>query len=343
MKVFLVAGGTGGHIFPAVAFEQWLNKEKLVSSVNYVCGNRALELEIYRHLGVEPLVLPMEGSPFGIAGFIKKVKRTFSIVGSCVRMYGFIRKFKPDVCFLFGGYVSFPALLVCSIAGIPAVMHEQNAVAGKVVRFSKWFGKPVVKSWDNEITSGVPVRQFVLWDRKIAFEKLGINDRWLSSRIIGVLGGSLTSKSLINVLNDIVKSFPDNLFLVLSEKEEIKAENVLFIGRQWDMNPVFSIVNLIICRGGASTLAELEAYNISSIVIPWEQSSDNHQIANAIQFSKITDNYVWREYQDAKQLIHLISLGISKQNEYNAGFHEKASLNLFRSFETHYGVRRKLL
>jgi UDP-N-acetylglucosamine--N-acetylmuramyl-(pentapeptide) pyrophosphoryl-undecaprenol N-acetylglucosamine transferase len=343
MKVFLVAGGTGGHIFPAIAFEQWLNKEELISSVHYVCGNRLLELEIYRHLGIEPLVLPMEGSPFGISGLIKKAKRTFNIAKSCIYMYGFIRKLKPDACFMFGGYVSLPALLVCSIANIPIIMHEQNAVAGKVVRFSKWIGKPVVKSWDNEITSNVPVRRFVLWDRKIAFEKLGISNRWLNSKIIGIFGGSITSKSLINVLNFILKSFPDSLFLVLSEKEEIKAENVLFIGRQWDMNPVYSIVDLAVCRGGASTLAELEAYNISSIVVPWEQSSDNHQIANAIKFSEITDNYVWREKQDTKQLIHFISLGIRKQNEYKTGFHEEASVNLFRTFEAMYGVRRKLL
>ncbi|MCL2147389.1 MAG: UDP-N-acetylglucosamine--N-acetylmuramyl-(pentapeptide) pyrophosphoryl-undecaprenol N-acetylglucosamine transferase [Synergistaceae bacterium] len=342
MKVFLVAGGTGGHIFPAVAFEQWLNKEKLVSSVNYVCGNRALELEIYRHSGIEPLVLPMEGSPFGISGFIKKAKRAYNIVKSLIHMYGFIRKHKPDACFLFGGYVSFPALLVCSITKIPVIMHEQNAVAGKTVRFAKKIGKSVVHSWDNETTSNVPVRPFVLWDRQIAFEKFGIDSRWLNSGIIGIFGGSITSKSLINVQNAIVRYFPDNLFLVLSEKEEIKADNVLFIGRQWDMNPVFSVVDSVICRGGASTLAELEAYNISSIVVPWEQSSDNHQIANAIKFSEITDNYVWREYQDVKQLIDLISLCISKQNVHKTGFHEKASLNLFRCFESKYGVRRKI-
>jgi UDP-N-acetylglucosamine--N-acetylmuramyl-(pentapeptide) pyrophosphoryl-undecaprenol N-acetylglucosamine transferase len=343
MKIFLIAGGTGGHIFPAVAFGQWLDREKHISSIHYVCGNRLLELEIYRHSGIEPLILPVEGSPFGISGIIGKIKRTYNIAKSCIYMYSQIRKLKPDVCFMFGGYVSFPALLTCSITNIPIIMHEQNAISGKVVKFSERIGKPVVRSWNNEITSNVPVRQFVLCDKHTAFEKLGISNRWFDSKIIGVFGGSITSKSLISVLNAIAKSFPNNLFLVLSEKEETKAENILFAGRQWDMNPVFSIVDLVMCRGGASTLAELEAYNISAIVVPWEKSSDNHQIANANKFSEITDNYVWRENQDVKQLIRLISLGIGKQKEHKTGFHDQASLNLFRSFEEKYGVRGKYL
>ncbi|MCL1876206.1 MAG: UDP-N-acetylglucosamine--N-acetylmuramyl-(pentapeptide) pyrophosphoryl-undecaprenol N-acetylglucosamine transferase [Synergistaceae bacterium] len=342
MKIFLVAGGTGGHIFPAVAFGQWLERESKVSSLHYVCGNRALELEIYRYSGIEPLILPIEGSPFGVSGILKKLKRTFNIVKSCISMYSLLRNHKPDACFMFGGYVSFPALVACSIAGIPAVMHEQNAIAGKVVKLSKRIGKLIVKSWDNEISSNVPVRPFVLWDRQAAFLNLRIDRRWLNSRIIGIMGGSLTSVSLINVLNTIVKSFPECLFLALSEKEEMEAENVLYIGRQWDMNPVFSIVDLVVCRGGASTLAELEAYNIPTIVVPWEKSSDNHQVANALKYSEITDNYIWRENQEAEQLIHLTSLCADRQNERVAGFHDKASINLFRSFETKYGDRRKI-
>ncbi|MCL2768102.1 MAG: UDP-N-acetylglucosamine--N-acetylmuramyl-(pentapeptide) pyrophosphoryl-undecaprenol N-acetylglucosamine transferase, partial [Synergistaceae bacterium] len=271
MKVFLVAGGTGGHIFPAIAYGQWLNREKNISSIYYFCGNRSLELEIYRHSGIDPLVLPIEGSPFGCSGIFKKLKRAFNIVKSCFCMYSFIRKFKPDACFMFGGYVSFPALLACSIAGIPIIVHEQNAVTGRVVRLAERIGKLIVKSWNGE-TSNVPVRKLLLWERKAAFEKLGIGDRWLDSRIIGVFGGSLTSRTLINVLDMIEKSFPDDLFLVLSEKEETKAENLLFTGMRWDMNPIFSIVDLVICRGGASTLAELEAYNIPSIVVPWDKS-----------------------------------------------------------------------
>jgi UDP-N-acetylglucosamine--N-acetylmuramyl-(pentapeptide) pyrophosphoryl-undecaprenol N-acetylglucosamine transferase len=333
VKVFLVAGGTGGHIFPAVAFGEWLNIEKNISSVHYVCGNRPLELEIYRYSGIEPIILPMEGSPFGISGFFKKIKRSYNILKSCVYMYSLVRREKPDVCFMFGGYVSFPALVACSVARIPIVMHEQNAVIGRVVRFAKKLGVTTVKSWDNEVTSNIPVRQFILWERMRAFLKLGISNHWFNSKIIGIFGGSLTSKSLSSVLDAIAKSFPDVLFLVLAEEEETRTPNVLYTGRQWDMNPVFSIVDLVISRGGASTLAELEAYNIPSIVVPWEKSSDNHQVANALKYSKITDNYVWRENQDKAELIRLISLSLSKQNERIAGFHYKASINLFQIYE----------
>ena len=334
MKIFLAAGGTGGHIFPALAFGEWLNREKNISSIYYICGNRPIELEIYRHSGIEPLILPIEGSPLGISGFFKRLKRVFNVVESCFRMYSLIRRFKPDACFMFGGYVSFPALLACSAAGVPVIAHEQNAVAGRVVRLAEKTGKLVVRSWSNE-TSDVPVRRFVLWDKQAAFEKLGISGRWFNSRIIGVFGGSLASRALVNVLDAIVKSFPDYLFLVLSEKEETKAGNVLFAGRQWDMGPVFSVVDLAVCRGGASTLAELEAYNIAAVAVPWEKSSDNHQTANAEKFSEITGSYIWRENQDAAQLIHLISSSVRKEKK--AGFHDRASLNLFRAFEEKYG------
>ena len=340
MNIFLTAGGTGGHIFPAVAFGQWLGGEKNTSSIYYICGNRSLELEIYRHSGIEPLILPIEGSPFGISSFFNKIKRTFNMLRSCIYMFYLIKKFKPDACFMFGGYVSFPALLACTVVGVPVVVHEQNAVAGRVVRLAQKIGKLVVKSWNSE-TSNVPVREFLLWGRQAAFEKLDISNRWIDSRIIGIFGGSLTSRALINVLHTVVKSFPDDLFLVLSEKEGIESKNALFIGRQWDINPVLSIVDLVVCRGGASTLAELEAYNISTVVVPWEKSSDDHQAANAERFSEITGNYVLRENQDAEQLIRLISLSFNRQREKKSGAHDQASLNLFRAFEDKYGTGRK--
>ena len=339
MKIFLVAGGTGGHILPAIVFGDWLNREKNLSSLHYICGNRSLELEIYGHSGIDPLILPIEGSPFGISGIMKKLKRTYNIAKSIIYMYSLVRKYKPDACFMFGGYVSFPALLACSIANVPIIMHEQNAIAGKVTRFAERIGKTVVKSWDDKTTSNIPVRQLVLWDRQIVFEKYNINTHWFHSKIICILGGSLASISIADVLEAIVKSFPQNLFLILSEKGDIEAENVLFIGKQWDMNPVFSIVDLAISRGGASTLAELEAYNISSIVIPWEKSSDNHQAANARVFSDITGNYTWRENQGIEELLHLISSGVSMSRELKTGLHDSASINLFESFKTKYGDR----
>ena len=145
-KLLLVAGGTGGHILPAISFGQWIGKNKPEVSVSYICGRRPLEMEIYSSAGIEPYKLQIEGSPFSGRG-LDKVKRTYGQLSALKESVSFLRFSSPDCVLLFGGYVSFPMLMACKILRIPFAVHEQNAYAGKVSRIASKMGAEIYTGW----------------------------------------------------------------------------------------------------------------------------------------------------------------------------------------------------
>ncbi|MDR3264399.1 MAG: UDP-N-acetylglucosamine--N-acetylmuramyl-(pentapeptide) pyrophosphoryl-undecaprenol N-acetylglucosamine transferase, partial [Synergistaceae bacterium] len=201
-RVLIAAGGTGGHIFPALAFGRWLAAEKKAERVTWLSGNRALEIEIYRSQGVVPESLPLSGSPLGSSSLAQNVRRWGELLRVFFRTGKLMRRLRPDICFLFGGYVSLMPLLWCRFLRIPAVMHEQNARAGKVTRLASRLGVPVASGW-NECgglkgpftNAGVPVRRLERMERRDAARALNVEVHE-DDLVIGVIGGSLSSASL---------------------------------------------------------------------------------------------------------------------------------------------------
>ena len=125
-KLILAAGGTGGHIWPAISFGRWIGRNKPDVSVSYICGRRPLELEIYASAGIEPYRLNIDGSPLSGEG-LDRLKRTWGQFTALRESATFIRSESPDFVLLFGGYVTFPVLLASRMLRIPSAVHEQNA------------------------------------------------------------------------------------------------------------------------------------------------------------------------------------------------------------------------
>ena len=336
-RVCLVAGGTGGHIFPALSFGEWLEEQVRDVSVSFVCGSRPLESEIYASRGVSPLKLPLSGSPFGARGISMRARRWRETVSSFFIFQQYLRREEWDCCVLFGGYVSFPPLLACHIRGVPAVVHEQNAAAGRVTRIAARLGKKVASGWDECIPlskgsftpTGVPVRRFNPRDRREAWENLGSGRKFPENIIIGVLGGSLMSEGLVQLLysvfrDEALKSFT---FLLLGASGEIHSgkvpENVIFIEKQWDMNSFYSVIDGAITRGGASTLSELMFWRIPAVVAPWKFAADNHQERNARRFVDLASGEIWREDESPEllkeKILRIFIKAPTARNELSAG------------------------
>ena len=104
-RVLIAAGGTGGHILPAVVFGRWL-EARHEASVSYLAGGRPLEREIYASFGIEPQRLPIEGSPLGVRSPVRMLLRSLALLRSLGTAARCVFREKPDVCVLFGGYVS---------------------------------------------------------------------------------------------------------------------------------------------------------------------------------------------------------------------------------------------
>ena len=291
-KILIAAGGTGGHIFPAIVYGQKLKEEG--HEVIWLCGSRELEKEIYNSAGIQPLALKISGSPFGTSSIKKILGRLIDLIKSFFQAKNFIKDFNPDEIFLFGGYVSFAPLLIAKIKKIPVTLHEQNAVAGKVTRLALKWGAKIMTGWpscegiDKFEYVGIPVREPVRIERGEALKILGLGLD-INKKIIGIAGGSLGSGALSKILLKAAELCKDFEFVFLSHERK-DFYNSHFIPPQWDMNPFYSICDVIVCRAGGSTLAEILKWKIPAVTVPWPEAADNHQNKNAGEFIKLAGN-----------------------------------------------------
>ena len=311
-KVLIVAGGTGGHIFPALAFGCWLKEHGKAEYVCYFSGSRPLEAEIYASQNVQPYCLPISGSPLGSSSILQNFRRLGGLLRAFWRTGVLLRKECPDVCFLFGGYVSLAPLLWCCVLGVPVILHEQNACAGKVTRLASRLGIPIAAGW-NECRGlkgsftpvGIPVRPLKKISKPKAAAILGLGT-WDGSLTVGVIGGSLGSEFLGSFIRRFVgktqtSEKQEYLFIVLGDAPSGVSfdPQIRFVGKQWDMTPFYSLCDIVICRAGASTLAELQNYGLPALTIPWLKASEGHQEANARCFYNLTGNPLWIEREEA--------------------------------------------
>lgn len=292
-RVLVASGGTGGHIFPSIVLGRSFEEQGGI--VKWLCGSRKLEREIYSSSGISPIILPIEGSPFGTKSITKIFGRIFGIVRAFFMTWKLFNSFKPHLIYLFGGYVSFAPLIVAKMKGLPVILHEQNAVAGKVTRLASKWGAAIITGWpkcegikDFEYF-GTPVREPVRLARDEALRKLDINIPD-GAKIIGIAGGSLGSGPLSEILRKTADLCGEYEFVFLSSKERKDDGNKHFIPSQWDMNPFYSICDLLVCRAGGSTLAEVLKWEIPAVVIAWPGAADNHQVKNAAEFVKLSKN-----------------------------------------------------
>lgn len=295
-KILLVAGGTGGHILPAIAFGSWA-EESGRAGVSYVCGARELESEIYLSAGITPLRLDLDGSPLSGGISLKtKIERSFSTAASFCEVRRILKKYRPDCAVLFGGYLSLPFLIMCRVMGVPAVVHEQNACAGMASRLAAKLGIRVLSGWEvcfplesRAFTRvGIPVRAFKQAGRAEALGALGVNPGAEGKFICVVFGGSLGSVSMKEAIGEISgrPAFEDWLFLLPAAADGIGrvSANAWALPAIWDPSPLFAAADCAVTRAGGSTLAELAVMGLPALIIPWKEAARNHQYHNASAF-----------------------------------------------------------
>ena len=309
-RILIASGGTGGHIFPAIVFGRDLQEKGDV--VEWMCGSRELERTIYSSSGIEPVCLPLAGSPMGTRSPVKVLGRIADVFRSLIMASRFVKTFMPDEIYLFGGYISFAPLIIAKLKGIPVTLHEQNTVAGRVARLASRMGAKIITGWpvcegvrEFEYV-GIPVREPVRIARYEALRILGVNIP-ADSKIVGVAGGSLGSGPLSELLKETAGLCGGYEFVFLSSKVREDVGNMHFIPSQWDMNAFYSVSDVLVCRAGGSTLAEALKWGMAAITIPWPGAMDNHQEKNAQEFVKLSANScMFRETGSPEELAGII-------------------------------------
>ncbi len=310
VKILLAAGGTGGHIIPAIAFGRWLQRQG--HSVLWVLGSRPLEREIARAHGIEAFFLPLEGSPLGSVGR-QSLKRWKDLAVSVRLCLSLLKRESPAACVLFGGYLSLPVLIAAKLKRLPVVLHEQNTLAGTVTRLASRWGVPIATAWEEcdgvpaekRCCTGMPLREFRHLERSEAQRELLGVPLAEGEKLAVVLGGSLGSQGLTECLQSLlpVVKFNGWKVLFLGRSQEPPFPGALCHQACWDMSAVYGAADLILCRAGASTLAELELFPVPVVVIPWQQSAGGHQRRNAQYAAERGVAVIWTEDSPPEDLL----------------------------------------
>ncbi len=302
MKVIISAGGTGGHIYPALAIINELKKQESYLEVLYIGTHNRMENKI-----VPELNIPYQS--LKIYGFSKTdMKRNFLNIGYLIKSYykciDIIKEFKPDIIIGVGGYVTMPVLMAAKKCKIKCVIHEQNSIPGKTNKFLSRGVDKVFVSFKESIKyfsdkskcvyTGNPSGDNVNNLKVMSKTTLGLSK---NKKLVLITSGSLGSSSLNQKLKDFLKCVKSDDFEVLmitgdANYEEFISDsnyssNVKVLPYLNNLASLFKNTDLIISRAGAGTISEIMAAKVPSILIPSPYVANNHQYYNA---KEISDN-----------------------------------------------------
>ncbi|MFB3902469.1 MAG: undecaprenyldiphospho-muramoylpentapeptide beta-N-acetylglucosaminyltransferase [Acidobacteriota bacterium] len=289
-RVLFAGGGTGGHVFMAVALAQELKRLDPDGEVLFVGTRQGLEARL-----VEPLGFRLETVRIGglnRVGVTRALATLFRLPFTVLHGARIVRRFAPSVIVGVGGYSSGPVVLGGKLAGFPSVVIEPNAYPGLANRLlARWvdaaaiaFEEAAAQFGAKARMTGIPIRrEFFSANTRIADNG--------SLRVL-VFGGSQGSRPINTLMCEAIKWLPENRVEIVhqtgkADYERVKsayddagrkAEVVEFI---YEMPQMFARTDLIIARAGASTVAELTAAAKASIIIPFPKAADDHQRRNA--------------------------------------------------------------
>ena len=285
----VMAGGTGGHIFPGLAVAQALREQGW--NVHWLGAPGSMEERL-----VPPQGCPLETIDFsGVRGkgLLTLALLPLRLLKAFAQAWAVVRRVRPDVVIGLGGYISFPGGMMATLAGKPLILHEQNSVAGMANKVLANVASRVFCAFPNALPGaqwvGNPLRQAFLQQPPPAERFAG---RSGPLRIL-VVGGSLGAKALNDTVPQALALIPPEQRPQVRHQSGAKQMQALqasyaAAGVQAELTPfiddtasAYAQADLVICRAGASTVTELAAVGAAAIYVPFPHAVDDHQTTNA--------------------------------------------------------------
>ena len=296
-------GGTGGHIFPAVAIADEIKKRFPDAEFLFIGANGKMEMEKVPQSGYKIEGLNIAG--FDRGNLLSNFKLPFKVIGSVLKAKNQVNNFKPDFAVGTGGFASGPALYAAASLGIPTFLQEQNAHAGVTNKYLSKKAKAVFTAFPNvngfpseKIKFlGNPIRQNIadgLIDTKTAKEKLGLNPDKLT--ILSV-GGSLGSRTLNNAWKENLDKVVKKNYQLIWQTGKLDYQNLLKETQAHTPNPdsgiqlkefisdmalAYSAADVIVSRAGAIAISELAVAQKPVLLVPFPFAAEDHQTVNAM-------------------------------------------------------------
>jgi len=288
--LLVMAGGTGGHVYPAMAVADHLKAEGW--NIVWLATEGGMENRLIAGKGYDVAVIRMRGVRG--KGVLRMLAAPLQVFFACVQSFKVLRQYRPDVVLGMGGFAAFPGGLTAWLLRRPLVIHEQNSIAGLTNRVLSHFARKVLAAFpsafgDKAELAGNPVRADIA--------ALPTPEQRLAGRIgplrLLVVGGSLGAQALNEVVPQALAMLPEDArpevihqagekqIDVLREnyrKAGVESEARAFIA---DMAATYAWADLVICRAGALTIAELSAAGVASVLVPFPHAVDDHQTWNA--------------------------------------------------------------
>lgn len=303
MKVVISGGGTGGHIYPGIAIAEALEERYPTSDIVFVGTSSGLEAEVVPKAGFRFESIEVQGFSRKIS--LSNIAAIFKAVRACAASFRFIRSEKPDIVIGTGGYVCGPVLLCAAILGIPTLIQEQNAFPGITNRILSRVVQRVAAGYEESVryfrfpkrvvVTGNPIRsEIITRTRTDGIRAFGLDPAKLTLLVFGASQGARTiNDAMLGALPWLQRDTNLQVIWVtgkgdhtrvlerVSGIEKTGKGNIIIRPYLDNMEDAYAVASLVICRGGAISLAEVTAKGLPAVIVPYPYATDNHQEYNA--------------------------------------------------------------
>lgn len=325
MRVLLTGGGTGGHVYPALAIADIIKEKDPQAEIAFVGTKKGIENKLVCAAGYKLYHVEISGIRRSLSP--KNIKTAYLILTSPYKAKKIIKEFSPDIVIGTGGYVSWPLLRAAADMGIPSMIHESNAYPGLAVRKLQKFVDVTLTNFEETaerldktgkiVNVGNPMRvKRLKTDNSEAKKALGIDENAFT---VLSFGGSLGAEAVNNAMLSVMKDFSaknENTvhlhawgsayyeeYSSKAAEAGINGENIRLSEYIYDMPLYMAAADAVICRAGAMTLSELSVMEKPAVLIPSPNVTDDHQYKNAKVAADRGGAYLVRESENMSEEI----------------------------------------
>ena len=334
-KVIIAGGGTGGHIFPAIAIANALKKIDSSIEILFVGAKGRMEMEKVPQAGYKIEGLDIAG--FNRSSLIKNIGLPFKLVKSFLQVRTIFKRFKPDAAIGVGGYSSFPVLRFAQARGIKTFIHESNSFAGKS---NMMLGKNATRIFTGTsgmekffpagkiLVTGNPVRLAIAGTSVTKSEGIKFFSLNETKKTVLVVGGSLGAKSINEAidkgLDDLLKAGLQVIWQTgkpysAKAKERANGKQSIWVNEFiTQMEYAYAAADVVVARSGAMTVAELCVAKKPVLFVPYPFAAEDHQTVNAMQLVNKNAALMVKDNEVMQKLVFMtieLSLDESKQEE----------------------------
>lgn len=300
MRAIVTGGGTGGHIYPALAIINKIKEKDKNSEILYIGTNDRMEKDVVPKQGIEFIGLEMSGlNRKNVFSNFSVIKKYMKAVSSAKEI---IKDFKPDIVIGVGGYITAPVLYAAHKLKIKTVIHEQNSIPGVSNKFLGKIADKIFVSLPGSIKyfnknktvyTGNPRSEQIKEAKVYKKENLGFSE---NKKLVVIVMGSLGSITMTAKLKELIPKFNDKNYQVLiitgknyyDDYQDLKVnKNIKIVPFLDNLINLLKDTDLIVSRAGASTIAEVTSIGLPAILVPSPYVTHNHQYQNALELENI--------------------------------------------------------